>query len=128
MSETKGVFNISPDDLSSDNRKELVVQYTMYVGTLSDSSNARRTFHTLFISINTLVFAGVAFVGGNGDQTVFISKDLLLFSNMIGIVMSLAWWGIIRNYRERNRIILGIISEIEEILPLRLFRSEYERV
>jgi len=127
MEDTQGIFHADPENFNGDYHNLVIEQYKMYVGTLSDSSDSRRTFHTLFISISTLVFAGMAFVGGNGEPTVYVSKDLLLFANAVGIVMSLAWWGIIKNYRERNKVILGIISEIEDELPLRLFRSEYER-
>lgn len=128
MNNRQSVFNIDPEtgNFKGDYWRVFVQQYVMYVGTLSDSSNARRTFHTLFISINTMIFAGIAFVGSNEDSAVSISRELLLFANVFGIIMSFVWWRIIKNYRERNRAILSIISEIEERLPLRLFQSEYK--
>ena len=125
----KSVFNLTPAELENPQKYQaLLEQYKVYSNTLDDSSTARRTFHTLFISINSLLFFGISLAIGNKGTLVSIDTHMLLFMNAVGVLISFAWYLIIYRYRARSGEILCILCEIEEKMPLRLFQTEYDRM
>ncbi len=103
------------------------LQYEAYTQALTDSSNGRRMFHTIFIGTNTLVFALFPFLMGNGESLIDIDEKWLLGANAVGVGFSFLWWLIVLKYRRETRISLGVLSDAEKYLPFRFYTVEYER-
>lgn len=91
---------------------------------MADRISARRSMaNTFFLSIHTALVAAF---------TVFV-KERLLPDNLIGFIPFLAvvvlcyvWWKVINSYKQLNSGKFAVIHEIEQLLPLTLYKAEWK--
>jgi len=122
---TLNVFNEESEKIRPGELMAATEQYGIYATSLPSSRNTRGLFHTIFISINSLIFAGIGLTAGNGEAPISIGKWWLMDANIVGVVISVLWWVIIMKYREESRTSLKLLSEAENYLPFRFFSKEY---
>lgn len=82
-------------------------------------SNRRATVNTFFLSINTVVLTVVGIKG-------FEIKKYSLLIAIIGIVLSYVWYYLLYSYKLLNSGKFAVIHEIEQNLPLNLYRYEWK--
>lgn len=84
---------------------------------MADRVSARRaTANSFFLAIN----AGLAALVG--------SQDLRWYVAVAGIVLSAAWWTLLKSYRDLNKAKFEVINAMEEQLPARVFSDEDDRL
>lgn len=116
-----------------------VEQFKVYLETIKTSSEARRSFHLLFVTINSTILGlvigvpSILVVVFGKDQNLFerimiVTSKLMIVIGVAGIVASLIWLRIVTYYRLRSKEGLCLLSEAEGKLPLSFFTVEYDRM
>jgi hypothetical protein len=84
---------------------------------MADRVSARRaTANSFFLAIN----AGLAALVG--------SQDLRWYVAAAGIVFAVAWWGLLKAYRDLNGAKFEVINAMEARLPAQLFSEEWSLI
>lgn len=83
---------------------------------MADRVTARRgTANSFFLAVNSALAAVVG--ATSADQTV---------AALAGIVLSAAWWLLLRSYRDLNRAKFKVIIEMEQKLPVQPYDAEWK--
>jgi hypothetical protein len=101
-------------------------QYKLYVEMADRVSDRRSTANTFFLTANTLL---VSVFGAIASKDAGLSSDsmriwFILFA-LSGLAFSLAWFFIVKSYRQLNEGKFKVIGEIEKSLPLAPYKAEW---
>jgi len=102
----------------------LFEQYKLYVDGMEKTSDRRQQANNYFIAINT---AFISFIGLS-SQTDFFRNLIcikLIFA-LVGIVICVIFWFLIRSYKQLNTGKFVVIHEIEKHLPIALYGYEWK--
>ena len=92
----------------------LLEQYKIYVE-MADRVSARRgTTNAFFLSLNSAIFAAIGFVWGRGTHP---ASWILTFPMIVFIAQCLAWFWLVRSYRQLNGAKYAVVGAMEERLP-----------
>ncbi len=84
---------------------------------MADRVSARRgVANSYFLTLNTAVLAVIG--------TVAVRWYLAA----AGIVLCVAWWALLKSYRDLNRAKFAVILAMEEQLPARVYGDEWQRL
>jgi|SRR5262245_54468514 len=84
---------------------------------MADRISARRgVANTFFLTVNTGL---AALLGGN---------ELRWYVACAGIVLCVAWWALLKSYRDLNRAKFDVILAMEPRLPAHLFGDEWNEL
>jgi len=99
-------------------------QYRMYLHIFNSTSDRRSKSNEFFLGLNTAIIAALGYMESKNltDNTSII----FLFAPLVGIAICYCWYQIILSYKKLNRAKFRVIHEIEEKLPLSLFKTEWE--
>lgn len=88
---------------------------------MADRVSARREgANKIFLSANSIIFAFIA--TKNDFSTVHI------FIIIFGCLLCVVWASIIKNYRSLNSAKYAVINEMEEVLPWKVYKDEWEKL
>lgn len=98
--------------------------YQMAVEMADRVSSRRGLANTFFLTINSalLTVAGLAPDWTSRHQSTFGALVLAL----AGLILSGAWWTLLRSYRQLNQAKFHVINTIEERFPVTPFMSEWQ--
>ncbi|GAA0421063.1 membrane protein [Acrocarpospora corrugata] len=110
------LWNSVPPDAKDAAYWNLVLeQYTLYVE-MADRVSARRgTANVFFLTLNTSVFTAVGVLGQNPPDG---PKVLLIVPWLVLVGQCLAWFWLLRSYRQLNSAKYAVVGAIEEQLPV----------
>ena len=92
----------------------ILEQYKMYVE-MADRVSARRGLtNTFFLTLNTAVFTVIGVFWQNRPAA---SEWLLLFPLLVLLGQCLAWYWLVRSYRQLNTAKFMVVGALEEQLP-----------
>ena len=97
-------------------------QYKLYADMADRISARRAATNTFFLGLNTAVLTVVGILWRNkpsGSPALLVAPLLLL------LVLCLAWFLLIRSYRQLNSAKYAVIGSLEERLPASPYRSEW---
>ena len=98
----------------------LLEQYKLYVQTAENVSSRR------IVTSRYLLTLSAALVAVYGLQSSIPNHIYWLpFVSITGILVSLLWYQIIKSYRDLNSVKFKIIHELEQHLPVELFKHEW---
>jgi len=106
-------------------KKELLEIYRLHADLADKVSQRREGANRLYVSL--LVGLGV-FVAASlrfGDGDVY-EKPILIFSGVVGALLSVSWFVVIRSYRQLNSGKFKALHELEEKLAYPFFKREWE--
>jgi hypothetical protein len=104
----------SYDDIGQRYRGAILEQYKLYVE-MADRISARRGLaNTFFLALNTTVFTVVGVFWKDRPQT---SAWFLLFPLVVLLGQCVAWFWLVRSYRQLNTAKYIVIGALEEQLP-----------
>jgi hypothetical protein len=84
---------------------------------MADRISARRgTANSFFLTVNT------------GALAVIGAATVRWYLAAAGIVLCVAWWALLKSYRDLNRAKFGVILAMEEQLPARVYGDEWQRL
>lgn len=114
-----GLWNeeITKDRYSSPGKYEdhLLEQYKLYVEMADRVSGRRNLANTFFLTLHTLILAGIAFLYDKGLGLTHHWVIVLLLSAIL--TLCYAWWRIVKSYRQLNTAKFKVIGEFEKRLP-----------
>lgn len=106
-------------NITEDNKEMIVEQYKLYVEMADKISQQRTLTNSFYITINTAL---LAFVGLKGD-----AMDVFLYVVAgAGIVLSILWFFNVRSYRQLNSGKFQIIHQMEEVMPFKAYKTEWD--
>jgi hypothetical protein len=91
-------------------------QYKLAVEMADQLSARRGTANTFFLTVNTGL---AALLGG---------QDLRWYVAAAGIVFAGAWWALLKSYRDLSNAKWDVITDMEKLLPVRVFGDEWQRL
>lgn len=117
------VWNIGFDEYTGEGKQIAFEQYKLLVDMANKISERRTHANNFFLTLNSslIVVFGFAVKADSGLQDTV----LVWLIPIIGIIICFLWHEIIRSYRNLNAVKFRIIHEIEERLPLAVFKYEW---
>jgi hypothetical protein len=92
----------------------ILEQYKIYVE-MADRISARRGFaNTFFLTLNSAVFTAI---GVFWTTRVHAASWLLIFPVLVLLGQCLAWFWLVRSYRQLNEAKYAVVGALEERLP-----------
>lgn len=121
-----GLSQVEHEDYGPTYREHILEQYKLYVEMADKVSDRRLTANTFFLTANTLL---ITIFGAIVGKDASISSDsmriwFILFA-LSGLAFSLAWFFIVKSYRQLNSGKFKVIVEIEKYLPLSPYQKEW---
>ncbi|MBT0772339.1 hypothetical protein KIH74_25565 [Kineosporia sp. J2-2] len=92
----------------------LLEQYKLYAEMADRVSERRGQANAFFLSVNTTVAAGIALFA---EHSVDTARPLLIAPWLILLGQCLAWFWLLRSYRQLNSAKFAVIGALEERLP-----------
>ena len=106
-------------------RNHILEQYKICVQMADNISNRRHMTNTFFLTINTGIVSALGIAGYMDPDKSQINKDYIIFLVFGLWVFCYMWYQLIKSYRDLNSAKFKVINEIEKILPLRPFDTEW---
>ena len=124
MKDITDLFRVNEKEYGNNYREHLFAQYQIYVDGMEKISDRRQNANNYFITINTVLisFVGVLFQVKIFEHIAWI-KSLIA---VIGIIICVIFWFLLRSYKQLNTGKFKVIHEIEQRLPLGIYDYEWK--
>lgn len=96
----------------------IVEQWKICVDAANGITEKRNAANSILVTVNTALFAVITF--SLDFQSALLSAA--------GISICIVWIFLLKSYRALNKVKFDIINEIEEMLPLSPFKTEWYRL
>lgn len=118
------LFAKKENEYGTDYKEHLFEQYKLYIESVEKTSDRRQHANNYFITINTALISliGLSFQFKIFENLSWIKSVLAL----VGIVICIVFWYLIRSYKQLNTGKFTVVHEIEKHLPLALYKYEWE--
>jgi hypothetical protein len=120
----RGLISTPPAQYGTAFQAHLLEQYKLYVEQASRISDRRTTANTFLLTVNTSLIAlyslATSALSTRADAWYF-------FVPFAGVVLCIAWWQLLRSYRNLNTVKFRVIHELEQHLPAALFAYEWDQ-
>lgn len=117
------------EEYNGDFNKDLLEQYKLYVEMMDRISNRRNKSHYFYISLLSGMLAILSFLF---EQNILLNNstlnNILLLISILGICLCLTWFFHIGSYRQINEAKFKIIIEMENSLPYKCYKKEWDEV
>jgi hypothetical protein len=110
----------------SEYRNHLLEQYKLYVEMADKISERRQAANTFFIGMCSALLGALG-VTWPTDAVIARTPWFVLVS-VVGILLCLVWYRLIRSYRDLNSAKFKVVGRMESFLPVRPYRAEWELV
>ena len=110
------------DDLE---KKELLEIYRLHADLADKVSQRREGANRLYVSLLVGLGVFVAALLRFGDGDVY-EKPILVSSGVVGALLSVSWFVVIRSYRQLNSGKFKALHELEDKLAYPFFKREWE--
>lgn len=99
-------------------------QYKLFIESAEKTSDRRQHANNYFITINTAL---ISLIGLSFQIKIFEDIPWTRFVlAIVGIIICIIFWFLIRSYKQLNTGKFAVIHEIEKYLPLALYKYEWE--
>lgn len=118
------LFSKNKNAYGKEYNSHLFEQYKLFLDSVEKTSDRRQQANNYFIAINTALISiiGLSFQVKIFDNATWL-KSLL---GLLGIIICVIFWFLIRSYKQLNTGKFEVIHEIEKQLPLALYKYEWE--
>ena len=98
---------------------------------MADRVSAKRaTANTFFLTLNTSLAAILSFLHpimtSNNKIAHWVNSLGVTFAAAVGLVLAIAWFILLRSYRDLNKAKYKVINKMEERLEVKPFSDEWE--
>lgn len=110
----------TPEEYGDKYQDHLLEQYKLFVETAQHTSDKRQNANNYLLTLNSsLVTLFVVFIStfGNHRWNALIPAT--------GLIVCFIWWSLVDSYKDLNTAKFAVIHELEEQLPVALFRHEW---
>jgi hypothetical protein len=119
------LFKINATEYGSSYKNHLLIQYKLYVQMADNISQRREAANNFLLAVNS----GLLGIYG-GMYAVFGTSHVKGFNvvlPVVGLLVSLAWFGLLRSYRQLNTLKFRVIHQIESELPIAPYEHEWKQ-
>lgn len=118
------LLNNNIKDYGDNYRADYFDQYKMYVESAEKISDRRQNANNFFLTINTALISviGLSFQIKAFDDYGW-TRGLLA---ILGIIICIIFWYLLRAYKQLNSGKFKVIHEIEQALPMSLYKYEWK--
>ncbi|MEP0266074.1 hypothetical protein [Dokdonia sp.] len=106
-------------------QEHVLEQYKLYVASAEKASDRRNTVNTFYLTLTTSVAGVIGYVKTNSLAN---DEYLVLGLSISAILICIYWVNLLENYRKLNSGKFKVIHEIENLLPLKLFAFEWDKL
>lgn len=93
---------------------------------MADRVSARRTSaNTFFLSMHAGLLAAIGLFGSATPVDLTRRQFFLFLGGAAGLVLSAAWWLLLKSYRDLNGAKFKVINAMEETFPVKPFTDEW---
>jgi hypothetical protein len=110
-----------PDQYGPAFQQHLLEQYKLYVESADRVSERRTSANNYLLSVNAFLVTLHGFLAGKGP-----AGGWRFAVPVAGVLVCLAWWVLIRSYRDLNTAKFKVVHEVEKHLPAALFDREWQ--
>ncbi len=107
------------------NRQELLEIYKLHAELADRVSQRREGANRLYVSLLTGIVLVLATFLRYGSEIIHVKSVLTAFC-ILGILLSVSWFVVIRSYRQLNTGKFGALHELEQKLDYPFFKREWE--
>ncbi|AMW35721.1 hypothetical protein AY555_10085 (plasmid) [Haematospirillum jordaniae] len=119
-----GVWNRESKDCIEREKEIATEQYKLYVEMADKISDRRVHANKFYVALNSSL---IAFYGFATAKNSIVQNDSWLYLVLIaGILICFLWIETVKSYKNINTVKFKVIHEIEEHLPLALYKYEWE--
>lgn len=112
------LFSAAREDYGDLYYPHLLEQYKLYIELMDRVSQRRAVSNTFFLAVNSLIVTVLGLIKDDiGNYSIIIS--------VLGLILSYTWYYVLHSYRLLNSGKFAVIHDIEEKLPLALFKYEW---
>lgn len=119
---TNGLFGKDKEIYGDKYHDHLLEQYKLYVHSVDQISERRQKNNDFFIAINTVILTILGFLGKQFE----ISNLIYFFISFSGAIICIFWYLLIKSYKDINTGKFEVLHKIEENLPLKLYKYEWQ--
>lgn len=118
-----GLFSKNHKEYGKNYQDHQFEQYKLFIEGIEKTSDRRQQANNYFITINTALISiiGLSFQVKIFDNATWLKSLLAL----LGIIICIIFWYLIRSYKQLNTAKFTVIHEIEKQLPLSLYKYEW---
>ncbi|MCS7092152.1 MAG: hypothetical protein NZM26_02275 [Patescibacteria group bacterium] len=121
---TDDLFSKSEKDYGDKYKDHLFEQYKLYIESIEKTSDRRQQANNYFLTINTAL---ISLIGLSFQFKIFENVNWIkALLAIVGIIICVIFWFFIRSYKQLNTGRFKVIHEIENFLPLSLYKYEWE--
>lgn len=117
----KTLVRHSKETYGSDFGRDLIEQYKLYVQSVDNVSARRVSSGRYLLTVNAALIASYGFQPVNSGQILLVA-----LAAIVGIVVSLLSYNIIKSHRDLNALKFKVISEFEQHLPANPYDYEWQ--
>ena len=121
------LFPNPPEQFKDKYYEHLLTQYELYVKMANDISDRRSKANTFFLSTNSFLSTALGILSkfqiGNNFEFLW-----LYIASAAGILFSITWLLLVRNYKQLNTAKYAVIHKLEKKLPAAPYVKEWENL
>lgn len=96
---------------------------------LADRTSVRRSAaNTFFVSLHSIIASVVGYLAAVKSPDAKTDKFSLAILAVVGIILSLTWWAILRYYRRLSKAKWDVINDFEAELGTAPFTDEWQKL
>lgn len=118
-----GLIRYTKETYEGSYSTDLLEQYKLYVQSADNESARRVASGSYFLTLNTALIALYGI-----QSAIFGQSFWILLVPVLGVVISIFGYQIIKSYRDLNKAKFEVIHELEQHLPAALFDYEWKIV
>ena len=115
-----GLFQFTGEDYGGSFKADLLEQYKLYAQSAENVSARRVQSSRYLLTLNVALVALYGFQSAGFGQSYWA-----LVVPVVGILVSLLWYLIIKSHADLNRVKFDVIHDLELHLPAAMFRHEW---
>ena len=127
MSVVEKLFRSTPKEYGPEYQEHVLELYKLYVQSADNISSRRHSANVFFLGVNTAIIAASGYIAAVGGF-YFLEGDYSWVLAVAGIVLCIAWYMLVRAYKNLNSAKFKVIHALEEKLPVSLYDAEWELV
>lgn len=122
----ESLIGVPRDKYGPEYAAHLLDQYKLYVSMADKISERRQTANAFFSTINTALFATLGIVLPRTEG--WFGTAWYVIVGAAGLVLCYSWYRLLRSYRDINSAKFKVVHEIERLLPIRPYDTEWTSV
>lgn len=120
------LYSVNAEEYGDRYNQHLFEEYKLYVNMMDKTSERRAKANTFFLAINSAIIGLMGLISRISGGTLIFNVLWIVMSASFGILLCICWEEIIKSYKDLNTGRFVIIHLLEEKLPAKLYKAEWD--